>query len=59
MRRFLAQLKSFLPDARDVHLYGGALLVCTGVWLRTLPPDWRVAIALFGAFLFYMGRPWR
>jgi hypothetical protein len=48
-------LKPYLPDVRDLHLYGGALLFCLGLWFW----DWRVAVSTFGAFLLLFGRAWR
>jgi len=47
----LSVLAPLLPDARDLHVYGGGLLVALGAWM-TYPP---AAPAVFGALLLYLG----
>lgn len=32
MKRLRSALRPVLPDARDLHVYGGTLLVAAGVW---------------------------
>ncbi len=49
------KLKPFLPSLRDLHLYGGALLVAVGIGFW----DWRVALAIAGLYLIYLGEPWK
>ncbi len=43
------------PDGRDVHAYGGLLLVAGGL---ALTPYWPLALILPGAFLVYLAT-WR
>jgi hypothetical protein len=45
------RLRSILPDARDLHVYGGGALVAVGAWI-ILPGAGLVA---FGALLVYLG----
>lgn len=45
------KLRSLLPDFRDLHVYGGGVLMAVGMGCL-----WRPAgLIVFGAFLLYMG----
>lgn len=48
--RILLRLRG-LVDIRDVHVYGGILLL--GVGLAAI--DWRLGLAIAGCILFYLG----
>lgn len=50
-RRLAARLRPALPDARDVHVYGGGVLVALGAWMAWPP----AAPTLLGLLLVYLG----
>jgi hypothetical protein len=49
----LAALRALLPDARDVHVYGGGLLLALGAGAYSPA----AGLIVFGALLLYLGRP--
>lgn len=51
VRRALSRLRAALPDLRDIHVYGGGLMVAAGAWMA-YPPAGPVAL---GALLLYLG----
>lgn len=53
--KFKLNVRPYMPSLRDLHLYGGALLVAVGAWLY----DPRLALGVVGVYLVYLGRPWR
>ena len=53
-RRWGLALRDALPDARDLHVYGGGALVAVGAWLAYRPAGW----ILGGILLLYLGL-WR
>ena len=50
-RRLTLKLRPFLPDVRDLHVYGGGILVAVGAWI-ILPG---AGLVVFGALLVYLG----
>lgn len=55
MSRVLHAIWRALPGMRDLHLYGGALLVLVALVYY----DWRIGVGVFGVYLVYLGRPWQ
>jgi len=51
IRAALAKLRGFLPDFRDVHAYGGGILLAFGAWQVYPPAAWMLA----GLLLLYLG----
>jgi hypothetical protein len=47
-----ARLTQFAPDLRDLHVYGGGVVVAAGLWLSPWP--WTALVA-FGALVLYLG----
>ena len=48
----LRRLAPYLPDLRDLHVYGGGLLVALGISWLTRPG---AGLMAFGALLLYLG----
>ena len=51
--RIVTRLRPLLPDARDLHVYGGGLLVALGAGMYSPA----AGLMVFGALLLYLGRP--
>lgn len=50
-RRLAARLRPALPSVRDLHVYGGGVLVALGAWMAWPP----AAPAVLGLLLLYLG----
>lgn len=55
LKALARKARALMPGPRDVHLYGGALLMA----LALAQLHWAVGLGMFGAYLVYIGRPWR
>jgi hypothetical protein len=51
IKRQVARVAPALPDLRDIHVYGGGLLIAVGAWMW-FPP---AAPMVLGALLVYLG----
>jgi hypothetical protein len=51
IKDLLRRLLRLLPDFRDVHVYGGGLLIAIGMWTWWRPGGFIV----FGCLLVYLG----
>lgn len=52
LRKVRASARKALPGLRDLHVYGGGLLLAVTAWLSPWP--W-VAPGIFGALLLFLG----
>lgn len=50
------KLRSVLPSLRDLHIYGGGVVVSLGVGLAF---GFAYGLVVAGLFLIWIGAPWR
>jgi hypothetical protein len=51
LKRVWDAVRAVLPDFRDLHVYGGGLLIAIGLWTWWRPGGFIV----FGGLLVYLG----
>ncbi len=51
----MKKFKELLPSVRDLHIYGGIVLVAVGLGHF----NWRYGMIVAGVCLALLGRPWR